>query len=105
MIIEFGEEYLRELYENGKTTDKNHRFQPEIVKAYRKTVLKLMAAFRVTDLFAMHGLNYEVLQGNKSGRSSVRINQKYRLEFTVEEIAGEQIITICTLLEISNHYK
>lgn len=105
MVIEFGKEYLRELYVNGKTADKKHRFQPEIVKAYRKTVLQLMAVFRITDLFTMRGLNYEVLQGDKAGISPVRINQKYRLEFTVKEVAGEQIITICTLLEISNHYK
>ena len=37
--------------------------------------------------------------------SSVRINIKYRLEFTVREVLGEQIITVCRLLDISNHYK
>jgi proteic killer suppression protein len=31
MKVEFKKEYLRELYENGKTTDKKHRFQPQIV--------------------------------------------------------------------------
>ena len=50
-------------------------------------------------------MNYEVLHGDKEGISSVRINRKYRLEFTVREMMDEQIITICRLLEISNHYK
>lgn len=33
--------------------------------------------------------------------SNLRINQKYRLEFTVREILGEEIVTFCRLLEIS----
>ncbi|MEA4904731.1 MAG: addiction module killer protein, partial [Petrimonas sp.] len=28
MIVSFEKEYLRDLYEKGKTTDKKHRFQP-----------------------------------------------------------------------------
>lgn len=50
-------------------------------------------------------LNYEVLKGDKKGISSVRINQQYRLEFTVRDVMNEQIITVCRLLDISNHYK
>lgn len=54
-------------------------------------------------LYPIHSLNYEVLQGDKKGVSSVRINRQYRLEFTVRDILGEQIVTVCRLLEISNH--
>lgn len=56
-------------------------------------------------LYRLNSLNYEVLRGDKKGISSVRINNKYRLEFTVREIMGEQIVTVCNLLDISNHYK
>ncbi len=38
MYIEFDKEYLRELYEQGRTDDKKHRFQPEIVRGYQKAV-------------------------------------------------------------------
>jgi proteic killer suppression protein len=31
MEITFEKEYLRELYETGKTTDKKYRFQPQII--------------------------------------------------------------------------
>ena len=31
MEIIFDKEYLRQLYEEGKTTDKKHRFQPHII--------------------------------------------------------------------------
>jgi proteic killer suppression protein len=36
MKIEFEKEYLRELYDTGKTTNKKRRFQPQVVKGYVK---------------------------------------------------------------------
>ncbi len=105
MFIEFDKEYLRELFEQGRTDDKKHRYQPEVIRGYQKAVFALISANCITDLFQNNALNYEALKGDKVGISSVRINIKYRLEFTVREIMNEQIITICRLLDISNHYK
>ena len=105
MYIEFDKDYLLELYVDGKTSDKKHRYQPEIIRGYQKAVFTLSAANSVTDLFQNNALNYEVLHGDKEGISSVRINRKYRLEFTVRDAVNEQIVTICRLLDISNHYK
>lgn len=105
MYIEYDQEYLWELYTKGKTSDKKHRYQPEVIRGYQKAVFVLSSAKRIEDLFLNHSLNYEALQGDKKGISSVRINKKYRLEFTVKEIKHEQIITCCRLLDISNHYK
>lgn len=105
MLIEFDKEYLRELYEDGKTDDRKHRYQPEVVRGYQKAVFALMSANRVADLFRYHALNYEVLHGDKEGISSVRVNRKYRLEFIVSELMGEEVVTVCRLLDISNHYK
>lgn len=105
MYIEFDKDYLRELYELGRTNNKRHRYQPEVIRGYQKAVFLLSSANSITDLFQNNALNYEVLQGDKKGISSVRINRKYRLEFTVHEVFNEQIITLCRLLDISNHYK
>jgi proteic killer suppression protein len=105
MYIEFDKEYLRELYTDGKTSDKKHRYQPKVIKGYQKAVFLLSSANVITDLFRNNSLNYEVLQGDKKGISSVRIDRQYRLEFTVREELNEQIITVCRLLDISNHYK
>ena len=105
MYIEFDKDYLRELYEQGHTSDKKHRYQPEVIRGYQKAVFLLSSANSITDLFRNNALNYEVLQGDKKGISSVRISRKYRLEFTVREVLNEQIITFCRLLDISNHYK
>lgn len=105
MFIEFDKEYLRELFEQGRTSDKQHRYQPEVVRGYQKAVVSLKRAINVEMLYRLNSLNYEVLKGNKKGISSVRINRQYRLEFTVREVENEQIITVCRLLDISNHYK
>ena len=105
MLIEFDKDYLRELFEQGRTRDKKHRYQPEIIKGYKKCVMFLKHASRVEQLYPIKSLNYEVLQGDKKGISSVRINRQYRLEFTVREVLNEQVATVCRLLEISNHYK
>ncbi len=105
MLIEFDKEYLCELFEKGKTSDKKHRFQPEIIRGYIKCVMFLRRVQSPEELYPIHSLNYEVLSGGKDGISSVRINKKYRLEFKVRETGGEQIIRICRILEISNHYQ
>lgn len=105
MYIEFDKDYLRELFEYGKTSDKKHRYQPEIIRGYKKCIMYLKRANNVEQLYPIRSLNYEVLQGDKKGVSSVRINRKYRLEFTVREAFNERIVTICRLLDISNHYK
>lgn len=34
MLVTFDKDYLRDLYETRKTSDKKHRFQPEIVRKY-----------------------------------------------------------------------
>lgn len=41
MYIEFDKEYLRELYTDGKTSDKKHRYQPKVIKGYQKAVFLL----------------------------------------------------------------
>lgn len=105
MKIRFEKEYLRELYETGKTKDKRHRFQPQIINGYVKCVKTLNSAERIEDLFDFRSLHYEKLIGDKKGFSSVRINDQYRLEF--REIANPHSleIEICSLTDISNHYK
>ncbi|HCC51222.1 MAG TPA: addiction module killer protein [Porphyromonadaceae bacterium] len=106
MKVEFEKKYLLDLYVTGKTTDKKHRFQPQIVNGYVKCVRMLINAERMEELFTYNSLNYEKLQGDKKGLSSVRINNQYRLEFR-EKFNPNNIpeIEICELTDITNHYK
>lgn len=105
MNIVFDKEYLSDLYFNGKTNDKKHRFQPEVVRSYQKAVVILANAERIEDLYVFKSLNYEVLAGDKKGISSVRCGRQYRLEFIVNDNSEDTTIKVCHLLDISNHYK
>lgn len=40
----------------------------------------------------------------KKGLFSIRANLDYRIEFTIKETIEEQILTICNIVELSNHY-
>lgn len=105
MEIIFDKEYLRELYLTGKSSGKKYRFQPNVIEKYRKTIDLLESLSSTEDLYRYHSLNYEVLKGKKEGIESVRVNDQYRIEFTTIRSASEIVVTICNILELSNHYK
>jgi len=106
MVIEFEKEYLEELYKNGKSKNKKHRFQPQVIRQYKQTIDKLRPAQQIEDLFPIKSLNYEKLSGDKKGLESVKVNDQYRIEFRTS-IEGQEpnTITICSIIELSNHYK
>lgn len=93
------------LYKDGKSPDKKHRFQPDIIRRYQKSINFLKGASSIEVLWTIRSLNYELLSGEKAGLSSVRVNDKYRIEFTVATNEKEPILTICNIIELSNHYK
>ena len=100
MFITFEETYLQDLYEKGKTGDKKHRYQPDIVRRYQKCI-QLMK--KVPDIESL--AKYNSLNCDKNGISSIRVNDKYRVEFTVRETMEEPIIIVCNIIDLSNHYK
>jgi Plasmid maintenance system killer protein len=102
MEVTFEKDYLRELFYNGKSTDKQHWYQPDIVKRYIRVVNILDSVGKTTDLFRYQSLHYEKLSGDKAGLESVRVNDQYRIEFKSSEQEG---IVICNIIELSNHYK
>jgi toxin HigB-1 len=105
MEIRFDKKYLEELYLKGETSDKKHRFQPQIIAKYRKTVDLLESLSVVEDLFRYHSLHYESLVGDKAGLESVRVNDQYRVEFKTTKVVSEVVVTVCNIIELSNHYK
>ena len=106
MLVTFDKEYLKELYVSGKCSDKKHRFQPDVIKRYKRCIDTLIASKNAESLYKHNSLNYEVLVGDKEGLSSIRVTSKYRIEFTVRVVAdAETIISICNVIELSNHYE
>ena len=105
MVITFEQQYLKELYTLGKANDKKHRFQPHIVDKFIKVVNLMKQQENVLGLTKYGSLHYEKLHGDKEGLSSVRVNDQYRIEFIEETEADKQIATICSITDLSNHYK
>ena len=105
MIVTFDKDYLRDLYENGKTNGKKHRFQPDVIDGYLKGIYHLQEASEPEDLYNYKSLNYEVLKGDKKGISSIRATKKYRIEFIIKDKNVEPVVKVCNILELSNHYK
>lgn len=104
MEIVFNEEYLREMYVTGKT-DKKHRFQPQIIRKYIRVIDLMKNTDNTLGLCRYNSLNYEKLIGDKVGLSSVRVNDRYRIEFEEYIRDGETVATICNITELSNHSK
>lgn len=105
MVIIFDKVYLKDLYCLGKADNKKYRFQPDIIRKYVKVINIMKIADNVNDLMRIGGLHYERLVGDKVGISSVRVNDKYRIEF-IEKSEGEnKIATICNIIELTNHYQ
>lgn len=106
MKIEFEHEYLRELYEEGKASGKKYRFQPQAIKQYIKTVDILKREPDTESLYQYKSLHYEKKEGNLQDIEAVYVNMQYRLEFRSRlEGAEPDVVTICSLLDLSNHYK
>ncbi len=105
MEIKFDKAYLQELYETGIATDKKHRFQPDIVMRYQARIRTLERVSKTEDLRTFHSLRYEKLRGDKAGLESIRVNDKYRIEFKTTQVLSETVVTVCNILELSNHYK
>ena len=105
MLVTFNDKYLEDLYTKGSTGVKKYRFQPQVIRGYQKGVKILIQSKRKEDLFPFKSLHFEALHGDKEGRFSIRANNQYRIEFTLTETDDEPVVTICNILELSNHYK
>lgn len=102
MEITFEKNYLRELYYDGVASDKQHRYQPQIVRKYVRVLNIMDSVDKASDLLRFRSLHYEKLVGAKAGLESVRVNDQYRIEFKTSAEGG---ITICNIKELSKHYK
>ena len=105
MRVFFEKDSLQNLYEYGESGDKKHRYQPGVIKKYAKIVDLMFTSPNVLSLARYNSLHYEKLLGDKAGLSSVRVNDKYRIEFEERVEGPETIATIVNITELSNHYQ
>ena len=65
-----------------------------IIKAARKTLIKLESAEFESDLYNLGGLDYKILKGDNHDIRQVRINDQYRIRFTVFGEGSSAVATI-----------
>lgn len=64
-----------------------------------------MELTNVLELARYGRLHYVHLHGEKEGLSSVRVNDKYRIEFREIIEDDKTIAEVVNITELSNHYK
>ena len=82
-------------------TDKAHKMGLPfaVINAARRTLIKLEAASNERDLFAIGGLDYKIRKGGNNEIRQVRVNDQYRIFFT---IAGEGSNLVATITFIGD---
>ena len=91
MKIEFSDKSLMRI-----CTEEAHKMGLPfaVIKAARNRIIQLEAATDERDLRNLKSLNYKKLNGEKEGLRQVRINDQYRIVFSLSEDERPPVITI-----------
>lgn len=65
-----------------------------VIKGAKKTLIKLESAEFESDLHNLGGLDYKILKGDTHDTRQVRINDQYRIWFTVSGEGSSAVATI-----------
>jgi proteic killer suppression protein len=68
-----------------------------VIKSARRKLTVLRAAIDDRSLRNWKSLRYEKLKGNREGQRSIRINNQYRMVFSLDEDADPPTITILSI--------
>lgn len=105
MNIVFVDQAVRELYENGKTTDRKHKIynkDKRFVEKLKRQIDSIYAAETYKDLYEISTLHYEQLKHMSSPTTSFRILNGYATRVICKE--QEDYIEL-TILELDDtHY-
>lgn len=91
MKVEFAKDDLARI-----CTDKAHKMGLPfaVIKAARRTLLKLEAAKDESDLFEIGGLDYKKRKGENHDTRQIRVNDQYRIFFTLTGEGSNAVATI-----------
>ncbi len=100
MEFVFKNKHLEDLYTKGKS--KKYKLPEHIKRSFVKKVLIIEAANNIYDLRHPPSNKFEKLQGNDL--YSIRVQDKYRLEFRIDFEDESQTQGKVTITNLSNHY-
>lgn len=84
MIRSFDQAAAEDLF-YGRDTKAARRFAKELWPSIRRKLASLDAATSLADLAAVPGYRLEALKGDRKGRYSLRVNDRYRITFSFDE--------------------
>ncbi len=99
MDFRFATRRLEVLYTQGKGAE---RYPEGVVDAFLDLVRHIEAATNEQDLRTPPSLRFEQLKGRDKGKSSLRLNDQYRL---IVEVSREGPRKVVVVRKISKHYK
>lgn len=99
MKIVFKDSKLEHYYKVG---DDNGIYPKWIFNNFVKAVSIMQAVDTVAQLRNFRGLRVQQKKGDMKGIWSARLNDSWRLEFTVDK---DWIVHVINILRISNHYQ
>lgn len=97
MKFHFQNSELEELYLSGKGREK---YPDAVVTSFYKRMQAIKTATNENDLRNIKGNHFEKLT-SEANKYSVRLNQQYRLIFSLEK---DGTCSVLVIREISNHY-
>jgi len=103
MRITIEDEYLAELYKNGKSEGKP-QFNKDIEDRFIIRVTQMEQAQDTNNLRALKSLHFEKLSGNLDGKYSIRVNKAFRIIFRVEKDGSNMRLEVICVEELNNHY-
>ena len=102
MELEFDNRNLLEFYTEGQSR-KYKGLSSQVLKKFVMCIDTLRAANNIYDLWKSKSLRFEKLQGFKD-RFSVRLDRKWRLEFTIDFEDVQKTRGTVFIKELSSHY-
>lgn len=75
------------------------RWGRDLVRAYRKKIGILSAATDERDLYAMRSLHLERLSGDRSGTSSIRLNDQFRMILTFHTEEDGRVVVVLDVVD------
>ena len=103
MLVKFANDYLEKLY-IGQSLKGKPKFNELVVSKFKKCILILKNVDSSYELLKFRSLIFEAFIGQKKGNYSIRVDDKYRLEFILENDIIE-LAEIAMITELSNQYK
>jgi toxin HigB-1 len=104
MTVQFNNAYLEKLFQ-GKPVSGKPKYNSEVIRKLKKTILLLQNADNTNQLRSFRSLNFEMLKGDLKGFYSVRVDRGYRLILTVDKSGEVSIQEILTVHDLNNHYQ